>query len=222
MRRSLVDGLAEAGRNSPEIFFPFLGDSRWYLVRNTVLILRKIKAPEAGRHLAGVAKHKDPRVRAEVLMYFDELPGEEGSRGLRGFLDDKDQGLRVHAVKALARRGDRSSLVPLEKITLSDEFKDRGLEEREAVYEALGSLDPEKMVPLFGRMLSRRYWFRKGQEWESTACAAAGLRGAGTAEAFEELIRHQSRKKGRPRDIVDRSIERFNVRKAPEGGDGSS
>jgi hypothetical protein len=90
-RKVLIESLVAVGRGSPGLFLPFLNDPRWYLVRNAIYILRRIAGPESARAAVQCARHKDPRVRKEVILYFDETGDPTGETVLLGFLGDDAQ-----------------------------------------------------------------------------------------------------------------------------------
>ena len=207
MRKYMIEGLVEVGRDSPEDFLPFLSDRRWYLVRNTAHILRKMKTAKVTVPMTALARHDDQRVRSEALLYFEEQEGEEGTRALLQFLEDGDQSLRVSAIKALSRRKDPAALDYLLRATAAAEFRQRELPEREAIYEALGDLDPRRMLPVFSEMLMKNYWFKREQEWEAAVCAIAGLRGIEARETLPILGEALVAKKGRTKALVAKAIE---------------
>ncbi len=205
-RKVLIEALVDAGRGSPELFLPFLLDSRWYLVRNTLYILRRIAGPESARAALRCAGHKDPRVRKEVALFFDETGDPAGESVMFGFLNDEVQSLRVAAVRSLARRGSEAAAERLLALTATPGFA--GLErlEREAVWEALGALAPDRVFPTLSEMLLKRRWFGAAQELDDTACACAGLKRIGTPEAIAVLQKAAARKRGAPRELVEKAL----------------
>jgi len=205
-RKVLIEALVDVGRGSPELFLPFLLDPRWYLVRNTIYILRRIAGPECAQAALRCAGHKDPRVRKEVILYFDETGDPAGESVLLGFLGDDVQSLRVAAVRNLARRGSKAAAERLLALTASPGFAERERLERESVWEALGALAPDRVFPTFREMLLKRRWFVRAQELDDTACACAGLKRIGTPEAIEVLQKAAARKRGEPRELVEKAL----------------
>ena len=209
MRKALVEGLVEVTRDFPEDFFPFLEDSRWYLVRNIAHILQMIGTERAGRALKVLAEHRDARVRREAMLHFVESGDRAAVPTLIKFLRDDVGTLRVSAVKALGRITDSLALPALRAIVEASDFKDRELPEREAFYEALGALDSEGMVPPLSEMLMKRHPFSRQREIEEAACAIAGLRGAGSEAALSVLRVAAADKKGDVRIMVEKAIRAF-------------
>jgi hypothetical protein len=211
-RRLLIDALVETGRGDPALFLPFLDDSRWYLVRNTIYILRRINDPEAARSVLRCGVHRDPRVRKEALLYFDETGEAGGDQLVLTLLGDETAALRVAAMRSAARRGLAAAAERLFAAAAAPDFAHRELAEREAVWEALGQLAPERALPLLRQQLLRRRWFGAARELDETACAVAGLRRIGTPEAGELLQRAARAKRGAARALVEKAL------RAPRGG----
>ena len=205
-RKVLIEALAETGRESPELFLPFLLDSRWYLVRNTIYILRRIAGPESSRAILRCASHKDLRVRKEVLLYFEETGDPAGEPVLLGYLGDEVPSMRISATRSLARRGSRAAAERLLALTVSPGFPERGLDERETVWEAVGALAPDRALPALKDLLLKRRWFGQARELEDTACACAGLRRIGTPEAVAILREAAAGKRGEARELVEKAL----------------
>jgi hypothetical protein len=220
-RKVLVEVLSEAGREAPELLLPFLEDERWYLVRNTIYILRRIATPVAAGAVRRLIGHRDARVRKESLLYFDEVADPSAEAVMLKFLDDGVSALRISAARCLARRRSRAGQTRLLALIATPAFASRPLEEREAVFEALADLDPERMLAAFREMLQKRRWFGAAKELEEVACAAAGLRRLGTPAALAVLREAAAAKKGKALSLVEeaaRAIQRSAAerRTAPE------
>jgi hypothetical protein len=222
-RKLLIESLAETGRTEPELFFPFLADERWYLVRNTVYILRRIGTPAATPAVRRCLGHHDVRVRKEVLHYFEEVPDPSGEAVMIRLLDDAVPALRMSAARSLARRRSRSGFDRLLALTTTPAFEARDLEERVAVWEALGELAPAQLLPVFRDMLLKRRLFAAAKELDDVACAAAGLRRMDVPEALALLREAAAAKKGKARQIIEEAVRAVQMGagapgKHPHGG----
>jgi hypothetical protein len=205
-RKVLIEALAGVGRGSPELFLPFLLDPRWYLVRNTIYILRRVAGPESAQAIWRCAGHRDPRVRKEVLLYLDEA-GDPAADAVRlGFLADETPALRVAALRSLGRRAAPGAVERLLAIAGAPEFAERELLEREATWEALGALAPARVFPLLKQLLLKRRWFAPAQDLDATACACAGLRRIGGAAAIEVLREAAAAKRGESRALIEKTL----------------
>lgn len=214
-RKVLIEALAETGRHSTDLFLPYLADPRWFLVRNTIYILRRIPSPAAGRAVRGCAGHRDARVRKEVVLYLDETGDPEAEPTLLALLSDPVPSLRIAAARSLARRGSRAAAEQLFTLAASSAFEQRESLERETVWEALGDLAPARALAILKPLLLKRYWLGSGRELQETACAVAGLRRIGTPEAVELLQRAAAAKRGAARELVEKALRALAL--APRG-----
>lgn len=205
-RRTLIDALAEAGREAPELFYPFLDDGRWFLVRNTIYILRQMGGPEAARAVIRCAAHRDPRVRKEALLLLDTSAAEEAEPALLRLIEDETPALRAGAARALARRGSRAAADRLLALARSPGFGERERQEREAVYEALADLAPGPLLELCRELLGRRRWFAASREVEETAQAVAGLRRLATPRSVALIKEAAASKRGEARELAQRAL----------------
>lgn len=205
-RKVLIDALAETGRAFPDLFLPFLADPRWYLVRNTIYILRRICGPDTARAILRCAQHRDARVRKEVLLYFEETGDPAGESVPLAYLGDDTPGLRMAAARHLARRGSRAAAERLLAVVVSPGFTERARDERETFWEALAALAPAQALPRLREMMRKKRLFGQAKELDDTACACAGLRRIATPEAVAILRDAATTKRGEARDLVERAL----------------
>lgn len=191
MRKVIVEVLVDLGKRDPAVFAPYLNDPRWYLVRNVVLVLSMIGTPQALEMILKLISHKEARIRREVLGFLERSGDARAKTYLVKYLRDESSALRVKALGILAREKLVFALKPILALTTAEEFAQKELAEKKAVYEALGELGGEEMLPLFREMLLKKYWFQKAQEKESATLAVAGLakvRGKAPVKLLEEAL----------------------------------
>jgi HEAT repeat protein len=214
MRKVIVDALVEIGRETPEAFFPFLADSRWYLARNAVIILRRIGAPISLEPVSRLIYHKEPRIRKEVLLYLETIPGPKAKAYILKFLQDEVSALRIHALSILAGSRFQGALKPIMDIASSKQFDAKDISEKKAVFEALGELGSDRVVPMFRDMLFKRYWFNKEKEKEAVSLAVSGLRKVKTDAAVKVLEEASAVKKNDVKAIVTQAIRAISAERA--------
>jgi len=206
MRKVLIETISEIAGEKPQIFLPYLSDSRWYLVRNVVLILTQIKNSVLLDQVAMLITHRDPRVRKEVLKYLVAVSEPRAKPFILKFLQDEVAGIRITALHLLGRAKLQFALKPLTEFIDTNEFERMSISEKKAVFGALGELGGEKMLPLFKSMLTRMYLFQRAKEMEAVTCAVAGLEkipGQETLKLLEEALRSRSPE---CRDIIKKTI----------------
>jgi hypothetical protein len=202
MRKVILEVLCEIGRDTPEVFIPFLSDSRWYLVRNMVFILARIGGPEAFEPVVILSSHREPRVRREVLGYLERIPHPKAKTCLLKFLRDGSSVIRIKALQILAGTKCTFALKPIVALTTTEQFQEKDITEKKAVYEAIGELGADQTLSLFREMLTKKYWFNKAREKESIVCAVAGLAKVRSASAIKLLEDASAIKGDDMRDII--------------------
>jgi len=175
MRKVVIEVLIELGGQHPEVFTPYLADPRWYLVRNVVLVLSLIGTPVALQMIIGLISHREMRIRKEVLNFLAQSPDPKARPYLLKFLRDDSSALRIRALRVIAQQRLTFALKPLLALAASEEFKQRGLEERIALFETLGELGSVQVIPVFREMLTKKGWFKRAVPRDTAQCVVAGL-----------------------------------------------
>jgi len=206
-RKVVIEVLIELGKDNPEVFAPFLSDPRWFLVRNVVMVLSLLGTPVALRMIVGLISHKEPRIRKEVLGFLERSADPKARAYIVKFLRDDSSALRIRALQILARERLPFALKPILALTTADDFKTREIAERKAVYEALGELGSEQMIPLFREMLLKKSWFKRANQKDSAICAVAGLLKVRSPAALELLEEARNHGNVEIRGIVAQAIE---------------
>ncbi|MBI4745595.1 MAG: HEAT repeat domain-containing protein, partial [Deltaproteobacteria bacterium] len=214
MRKVIIDALVEIGKDCPETFYPFLGDNRWYLVRNSLHILRRISDPGSVEPVSKLIYHKEPRIRKEVLLYLEGALDPKAMAYILKFLQDDVAALRIYALKILARSGFKGAVKPVLDIAASKEFGYRDISEKKAIFEALGELGSDELIPMFEEMIMKSYWFNKAKEKESVMLAASALRKVKTDAAVKVLEDAGKVKKKEIKTIITQALRSIAAEKA--------
>ncbi|MBI5049989.1 MAG: HEAT repeat domain-containing protein, partial [Nitrospirae bacterium] len=98
-RKKVMNILIPVGKKDLQTLAKGLSDSRWYVVRNIVYILRQIGDKRALEHIITAAKHPDIRVRKEVIWALSEIKSPSALEILKDYLNDADILIRKVAVK---------------------------------------------------------------------------------------------------------------------------
>jgi HEAT repeats len=207
MRKVIIQVLVEIGHDSPEVFVPYLSDPRWYIVRNITFILGRFGDPRVLDAVVAIISHKEPRVRREVLNYLERTPDPRAKTYILKFLRDSSSSLRIRALQVLARTKSQSALKPIIALATSEQFHDRDTDEKKAVFEALGELGGDQMLPMFREMIMKKYWFNKAKEKETAFCAVAGLVKIRSEGALRLLEDARNLKSVESREIISQAIE---------------
>jgi hypothetical protein len=195
-RKAILAGLVRLGNDAPEAFFPFLADKRWFLVRNIVLILGQLEVSTAIDPIMRVATHSDLRVRKEVLAFLQKFSEPRARMGIVRFLQDENVHLRIRALQLVATSKFAPALKPVEGIAATKDFQERTIEEKRAVYEALGALSGDGILPHLRKMLKKRLLLGRGKERDDVICAVAAARRIRTPAAVQMLEEAEAERRG--------------------------
>ncbi len=184
MRAVLCDILVRIGRERVDELGSFVGDFRWYLVRNIASILGRLRATEAVPYLARLVGHSDARVRAQAVHALASIGTEEAQVLLATFVRDPDRAVRLRALKSLDARGMAGALPALLAILeIRDPFN-RLFAIRQTAIEAVARLGAREALPILLRLARARLalgW--RGRELRQMAqMAVAAIEGTSINE----------------------------------------
>jgi HEAT repeat protein len=192
-RRILCEAMVELARDETGILINRLTDRRWYTVRNIAYILGKIGNEQVVDALVPLIHHSESRVRKEVLRAYEVLPGFKSKQYLMKFLHDEDSSIRILTAKSLAQSALGGKVTGaterLLEIINDVRFKDRDLYEKKEIFDALGRVGGNTILPVMHKILRQRAWFRfnQGRVEELKLCAIIALKRIKTPEAVKVL-----------------------------------
>src|SRR5204862_7352102 len=130
-------------------------------------------------------------------------------QALERSIADTDRDVRVAAVRALAAKGYRGVLSRLEGIVKGKPIREADRTEKQAFFEAYGTLSGDAGVQYLDGILNPKGMFGKKEDSELRACAAVALGRAGTPAAREALQRAAADEKDVViRNAVSRALRR--------------
>jgi len=171
--------------DQPGVLGPYLSDSRWYVVRNTVFVLGQIGGPEIAELLEVAAQHPDARVRRQVVQSLGSIPAELRVPILARQLNSEDLRLLAAALAMLARHRSRESTRALLRQIEAPDFEVRSLEHQRMIFHAVAELGDDAAVPGLTALLRRGGWLAR--RTATRAEAALTLRRIGSESAIQEL-----------------------------------
>jgi hypothetical protein len=188
VRAKVIDALVFLGKKDIKTLAMTLSDTRWYVVRNIINIIRKIGDKRAIEYLLKSIRHGDIRVRKEVIRGLGEFGGEEALQPLKERLDDIDAGVRIEAARAIGNIGSNlAKNIILEKIS-DKEFKNRDFEEKKEFYRVLAKWsDDHETFDFLTKMLKKGAFLWWARNQEDRACAAFCLGLMGNKDALPYL-----------------------------------
>ena len=185
-RKRMVEALSRRARAGVDYFIPYLKDPRPEMVRDVALILGETKSDKAIRPLRELMRHPDVNVRCVALEGLCRLGPAKAGDVLMNALQDRNQNVRLTAVKSLGEAG-RVAVPALMQIIADRDFKERDLAEKKAFFRALATAGGEQALPVFKEFISQKSLFKRQQVEELRACACEALGWVGGRHAHELL-----------------------------------
>jgi HEAT repeat protein len=98
IRRTYLDALLDLGEAVRDPAIAHLNDTRWYVVRNMILVLRNLDDRSLMIHFRRLKNYPHPRVRGEILKTLQHFSDPETDRLLLQYMDGADRELRISAI----------------------------------------------------------------------------------------------------------------------------
>ena len=186
-RKIVIDALTYLGPKDLLLLSSGLNDSRWYVVRNIIYIMRKIADKRAVDFLLKTVKHGDIRVKKEVIRALGELGGSGVIVALRDALDDPEDQVRIAALKALGNIGSEAAKrIVIERIR-DKSFKEKEFSEKKDYFEVISKWKDKEVFDFLVGVMKKKTFFRSAKNDENRACAAYSLGLLGNKDALQFL-----------------------------------
>lgn len=191
-RKIVIDALILLGTKDITTLAKGLSDSRWYVVRNIIYILRKIGDKRAVDYLLKTVKHGDIRVKKEVIRALGELGGGGVLQALRDCLEDPEIQVRSAALRALGNiKSEAPKRIIMNKIT-DKNFKDKDFEEKKEYFEVLSQWKDDDVYASVVGIFKKKTFLGRAKNDENRACAAYCLGLLGNKDALPILNKYRN------------------------------
>ncbi len=100
-RRKLIQLASRMGKPILDYLYKLLEDTRWYILRNVILIIGEIEDPESLPYIEDFIYHKDLRVRKEAIRAYARISQSKGLDKLRELYRKGDPEVRKIVINAL-------------------------------------------------------------------------------------------------------------------------
>ena len=213
-RRVIYDALSEIGKNATEMFYPYMDDMRWYLVRNITHILGRIGKEEAFPYIEKAFHHEEFRVRREAVQSLGLIGGTGAVELLAKALTDEDARIRAMAAISLGKVGGKAGLSPLLEVVQSKEFPKKEPAEIKAFFDAIGMMGSNEAIPVLQQLFERKSWFGRGKAGDLRLGAAETLAAIGTPEAMAILEEGKNSEEASIREACRQALRSIQTKSA--------
>jgi HEAT repeat protein len=208
-RKLVIDALADLGKKNTSFFYEGLNDSRWYVVRNMVHILRKIGEKSAINYLMKPLEHEDVRVKKEVIRALGELGGDKALIALRKCLHDNNIHLRRTALNALMNMGtEAAKQIIMEQIS-DKHFNEQSFYEKKSHFEALANWKDKDVFDFLVKIVAKKSIFQSSKDYDKKACAVYCLGLLGSKDAVPILSTYRKASNKILREFSFNAIQRI-------------
>jgi hypothetical protein len=186
-RKLLSDALIHQGPAAIPVLIEYLGDERWYVVRNAVAILGELRAQTAVAHFHPLLGHLDVRVRREAIRALTRIGGNDAVEILLQIVQKGDPDLRPHALLSLGAMKNPAAVPTLLRIVGQPDPWVKMSEIKKEAIRALGEIGSAEAIPALLAILKRRKLWRRALFNELRAAAAISLGDIGQVSVTETL-----------------------------------
>jgi HEAT repeat protein len=160
VRRYCLEQLIRLAESAGESVLARLDDSRWYVVRNLLIILRQSGNPDLAVHLRRVAGHPHPKVRHMVIETYLHLRDPEGDRLLLDDLASADRVARSNAIQLAEKSVHPDIVTALLHILQQKGTSPDSAVEKKAVIRSLAAIGDPRALVVLDKILNKRSLFR--------------------------------------------------------------
>ena len=194
-RKNLAQTLILLEEIAIPVLIESLADDRWYVVRNSVLILSDIKSQAALPHLTQLLGHEDVRVRRETIRAITKVGGRQAVGILIKTLELGDSDLTSQALLTLGALKDPAAAPPLLGILQRSGLSQQDCALKKMVIKTLGDIGAPQAIPALSELLGKRRFWNRSRHDELRIAAAKALGDIGgqqTVEALQEAVEDRS------------------------------
>jgi HEAT repeat protein len=186
-RRHLGEALIHQGDEALPVLFEALSDRRWYVTRNAIAILGRIRNPQAAVHIRLYLGHKDLRVRREVVRALTRIGGTIAVKSLLQLVETRDKELCFQAFLALGIMKNPEAVPTLVKFLQAPDMLMKRVELKKGAIRALGAIGSPEATPCLEQLLIKRRLWQRGRYNTLRSYAALALGQIGSASSVAIL-----------------------------------
>jgi len=176
VRKCLVDTLTELCRDRVQLLGAYVGDERWYLVRNIVSIMARIHSPEAIPYLRRTFNHPNPKVRAETIRAVGLTGGYSACELLMQGLQDGDEKTRILCIRWLGRLEEARAVPRLVKMLEEKESGGESPRVKKEIIMSLGEIKAPECCEVLRKYQAKQRRLGRSEWQEVNEAAAESLR----------------------------------------------
>jgi hypothetical protein len=186
-QKKMLDFIRAMNARDPGSLVSLAADERPLLSKALIGLLGQAFGKKGLPHFAAFLGFKNKEIKLEAIRALGQIQDEMANRILLGFLNDKDEDLRIQAALRLNPIEEESRIHHLIEEAGSREFKAKSLKEKQAILSFLGRTGTEQALAFLRRILVKRRLWLTAKTKEMKLAAVAGLESSGREDAVKAL-----------------------------------
>ncbi len=209
-RLALCEHLAHIGKEHVDLIANGIYDKRWYVARNTAIILSRISSSRSHKHLEKAFANPDARVRVEVVANLDVSSKEFAKNILRRSLIDSDVAIRETGLRQTMLLASAESSDIFESVIGDGTFVNLPETIRREIYIAFAGAAANKAARVLAVIAAEGSFFGSGNNNQSMAFAA--LAHCPSEEAHTALKKMSGSWKNSVKELASKSLTEWERR----------
>ncbi|HWV46267.1 MAG TPA: HEAT repeat domain-containing protein [Nitrospira sp.] len=181
------EALAVLAKEHPDFLLRGLSDRRPGYVRNLLSILIKWNNPKFADPVEKLIRYPDAQVRREVVRALGLFRPNGNGMKLVSLTTDEDEGVRFAALKLLMSGQYIAPFSLWAPLLSEEEFMDRPISERRAVFQAVRATCGDEAVPYWQGLMTEWVWMNRRKKEELAVIGAETLGKLATPAAVAAL-----------------------------------
>ncbi len=216
------EALVVIAKGNHEPILRGLSDRRPHYVRNLLGILMKWNDPRFAEAVEKLVRYPDPQVRKEVVKALGQFRPNGNGAKLLSFMSDGDESVRVAALKLLMSGQYTAPFSLWASFLSADEFMDRQMSERRAVYQAVRATCGDEAIPYWENLFTEWTFTNRKKKEELAVIAAEALGKLASPRAIAALDLGQKKGTAAVRQACTLALSQLQrqQRGKPPGGPG--
>lgn len=156
LRRFMMDRVLAFGEAARPALLERLSDSRWYVLRNVIIMLRSLAPGQEAERLRPLLKHTNAKVRQEALKSLLLAGDPIAQRQMLRDLDASDRETQLAALNLVDRNSSPEVAKKLLQLLTSGGFSPVEYELKAACVQALAEIGRPEVLPGLAKLLASR------------------------------------------------------------------
>ncbi len=213
VRRNYLNVLTRLGEACLSQTVNRLADSRWFVVRNMIFLLREMGNPDVLQYVRPCIQHKHPKVSQEALKTCLIFRDKEATPFLLSLLKRENESELMQAVSQAAMCDDPAVFTRLVAMLQEGSVLNFRLDLKRAIVRSLASSAAKRSLPVFAGILGSHNLFHPKQ-LETLKLEVVGALEKIPDDGAKRLLREQTRSDyGEVAQAAEEALARSNGRK---------